>query len=149
MAANVKPFWQRKTLLQMSKDEWESLCDGCGLCCLQKLIDDDSGGVYYTNVACKLLDLDNCQCKNYSDRKQHVPDCVQLTAKDVESFSWLPQTCAYRLLAQGEDLPVWHRLRCGRPQAVHEQGISLLGRMQSELEVAEENWEQHLIFRSA
>ncbi|MDM1696184.1 YcgN family cysteine cluster protein [Thiopseudomonas alkaliphila] len=149
MAAIVTPFWQRKTMQEMTTEEWESLCDGCGLCCLQKLEDEEDGDIYYTNIACKLLDLDSCQCTNYAERKTFVPDCIQLTPAQVDDFKWLPQTCAYRLVAEGKDLPVWHHLVCENTDAVHVERISYSGRMVSELSVAEDDWEQHLIFKSS
>lgn len=101
MAAKVEPFWKRKTLAQLDQDEWESLCDGCGLCCLQKLEDEDDGSVYYTRIACKLLDLQSCRCTNYAERIRFVPDCIQLTPAQADEFQWLPPTCGYRLVAEG------------------------------------------------
>ena len=148
MAAKVEPFWKRKTLAQLDQDEWESLCDGCGLCCLQKLEDEDDGSVYYTRIACKLLDRDSCQCTNYPNRQQFVPDCIQLSPARTDEFRWLPPTCAYRLVSEGVDLPPWHHLLCGDRQAVHAAGISQAGRMLSEDSVAEDDWEEHLIFRA-
>ena len=115
---------------------------------MQKLADEDDDSVYYTNVACKLLDLDTARCSNYSDRKNYVADCIQLTPGKAETFKWLPTTCAYRLVSEGKDLFVWHHLVCGNTDAVHTEGISQLGRMASELDVPEEEWENHLIFRS-
>ena len=148
MAAKVEPFWKRKTLAQLDAEEWESLCDGCGLCCLQKLEDEDDGSVYYTRIACKLLDRDSCRCSDYANRRAQVPDCIQLDAAQAEQFKWLPPTCAYRLVAAGSDLPPWHHLVCGDRNAVHEQRISQAGRMLSENQVAEDDWEDHLIFRA-
>lgn len=148
MAAKVEPFWKRKTLDQLDAGEWESLCDGCGLCCLQKLEDEEDGGVYYTRIACRLLDLETCRCRDYANRRQSVPDCIQLTAAQAGEFQWLPPTCAYRLLAEGKDLPLWHPLVCGDPQAVHRERISQAGRMLSETSVAEDDWEDYLIFRA-
>ncbi|QLF94354.1 YcgN family cysteine cluster protein [Pseudomonas sp. ABC1] len=148
MAAKVEPFWIRKTLSQLDRDEWESLCDGCGLCCLQKLEDEEDGAVYYTRVACKLLDLQTCQCSDYPARRASVPDCIQLTAADAVDFKWLPPTCGYRLVAEGKDLPLWHHLVCGDRQAVHDERISQAGRMIAEDSVDEDDWEQYLIFRA-
>lgn len=148
MAAKVEPFWKRKSLAQLDAQEWESLCDGCGLCCLQKLEDDEDGSVYYTRVACRLLDLKSCRCSDYPNRRATVPDCIQLTAADAPSFTWLPPTCGYRLVAEGKDLPPWHHLVCGDPDAVHAARISQAGRMLSETEVSEDDWEAHLIFRA-
>jgi len=148
MAAKVEPFWKRKTLDQLDSEEWESLCDGCGLCCLQKLEDEEDGGVYYTRIACRLLDLDTCRCRDYANRHRSVPDCIRLTPAQAGEFQWLPPTCAYRLLAEGRDLPLWHPLVCGDPQAVHRERVSQAGRMLSETSVAEDDWEDYLIFRA-
>ena len=148
MAAIVKPFWKSKKLEQMTQEEWESLCDSCGLCCLQKLADaEDPNAVYYTRIACKLLDLGSARCSNYPNRQAFVPDCIQLKAADIRSYNWLPQTCAYRLLAEDKPLPPWHHLICGDVNAVHASGVSQYGRMLGEKEVPEEEWENHLIFR--
>ena len=122
------PFWRSKTLAEMTRAEWESLCDGCGKCCLHKIEDADDGRYYYTDVACRLLNLGTCQCKNYADRRLHVPDCVELTADEVGSLGWLPSSCAYRLLAAGKDLPWWHPLVSGDPETVHKAGASVRGR---------------------
>jgi uncharacterized cysteine cluster protein YcgN (CxxCxxCC family) len=143
-----RPFWQRKTLAQMSPEEWESLCDGCGLCCLQKLEDEDDGVVYFTDVACKLLDLNSCQCSNYPERRRHVPDCVSLDAETVAAIGWLPRTCAYRLVSEGKPLRRWHHLVCGDRNAVHAAGISRAGRMVCETAIPAEAWEDRIIFRS-
>lgn len=148
MFVEVEPFWKQKTLSQLTPPEWESLCDGCGLCCLQKLEDEDDGAVYYTRIACKLLDLNTCQCRDYIRRKTHVPDCIHLSADDVGEFRWLPPSCSYRLVAERKDLPSWHRLVCGDAEAVHRHRVSLSGRMLSENDVDEDDWEDHLIFRA-
>ena len=148
MAAKVEPFWIRKTLDQLDSQEWESLCDGCGLCCLQKLEDEDDNSVYYTRIACKLLDLKTCQCTDYPNRRDFVPDCIQLTPGKADEFKWLPPTCGYRLVSEGKDLPLWHHLVCGDRDAVHHAQISQSGRMLAEGSVADEDWEDHLIFRA-
>jgi uncharacterized cysteine cluster protein YcgN (CxxCxxCC family) len=131
------PFWKRKTLAEMNAREWESLCDGCGKCCLVKLEDERTGRVRYTDVACALLDPQSCRCRDYANRTRRVPDCVKLSPRDVESFHWLPRTCAYRLIAQGDDLPWWHPLVSGDPTTVHRAGVSIRGRVVRESQVAD------------
>ena len=128
-------FWKNKTLRQMSPSEWEALCDGCGKCCLVKLIDDLTDDLHYTTVACKLLDCESCQCGDYENRKSLVEDCVILSPRLIEELHWMPSTCAYRLIYEGKDLYWWHPLISGNPNTVHEAGISVRGRVISEREV--------------
>ena len=127
-----KPFWKTTPLDQMTKEEWESLCDGCARCCLHKLEDVETGEIAQTNVACRLLDLGSCQCTNYPERSRLVPDCITLTPDLVGKLSWMPKTCAYRMLAEGRDLAWWHPLVSGDPETVHQAGISVRGRAISE-----------------
>jgi uncharacterized cysteine cluster protein YcgN (CxxCxxCC family) len=127
-----QPFWRTKSLKEMSSAEWESLCDGCGRCCLNKLEDVDTSAIYWTDVACKLLDGESCRCKNYRSRRKYVPDCVKLTPKSVGTLSWLPPTCAYRLVDEGRELYWWHPLVSGDFESVHEAGISVRGKTVSE-----------------
>ena len=123
------PFWKAKSLAEMSRAEWESLCDGCGRCCLVKLEDEDTGAIHATDVACRLFDAGACRCRDYANRTTVVPDCVGLTPHAVRSLTWLPPTCAYRLVAAGKDLPWWHPLVSGRAESVVEAGVSVKGRV--------------------
>ncbi|PQM28995.1 YcgN family cysteine cluster protein [Sphingopyxis lindanitolerans] len=125
-AAAERPFWEAP-LASLDAGEWEALCDGCGKCCLHKLEDEDTGRIYPTNVACRLLDLSTARCGDYRHRRRHVPDCLTLTKTKVADIEWLPQTCAYRLRAEGEPLPEWHYLVCGDRDAVHRAGESIVG----------------------
>ncbi len=134
MAPATTPFWRSKALHEMTRAEWESLCDGCGRCCLHKLRDEDTDEIGWTEVACRLLDTQSCRCSDYANRKARVPDCVKLTARRVAGIDWLPPTCAYRLLAEGQDLPWWHPLVSGRPETVHEAGVSVRGKAVPERE---------------
>ena len=122
---NNTEFWKTKTLQELDDQEWESICDGCGRCCLHKLEDIDTGELHYTRLACKLLDTTTCQCSNYTDRFSYVPDCVSLKQDLYQNLKWLPSTCAYRLLAEGKDLPDWHHLVSKDQLSVQLAGISV------------------------
>ncbi len=123
-----KPFWAVKSLEEMSQPEWESLCDGCGRCCLHKLRYEPGNELAYTNVACRLLDLHTCQCSRYATRHTYVPDCVTLTPAALAEIDWLPPSCAYRRIKEGRKLAWWHRLVCGDADMVHKAGVSVSGR---------------------
>ena len=129
----------------MTHDEWEALCDGCGLCCLHKLQDEDTGRVYYTAVACRLLDLSTCRCTGYLERHRQVKRCVSLDPSRAETLDWLPDTCAYRRLARGEDLPWWHPLVSGDPDTVHTAGMSARDIAISESEVLPDRFQDYII----
>lgn len=128
-AAMMQDFWKEKTLEELSAPEWEALCDGCGKCCLAKLEDEDTGDIYWTSVGCRLLDERTCRCRDYENRFASVPDCVRLTPSNVRTIPWLPNTCAYRLVAEGNDLYWWHHLVSGSRDTVHQAGISVRGRV--------------------
>ena len=139
-------FWKTKTLEEMSNAEWESLCDGCARCCLEKLEDEDTGKIYFTHIACQLLDAGRCTCKDYPNRSDKVPDCVRLTPENVRTLNWLPPSCGYRLVAEGRDLYWWHPLISGDPDTVHEAGVSVRGRVVgTEDEIAEADLEDHIV----
>ncbi len=147
MLGMAEPFWKTKTLEEMSATEWESLCDGCGKCCLSKLEDEDTGEIHFTSVGCRLFNADTCRCGDYANRLKKVSDCVQLTPQNVRTISWLPRTCAYRLVAEGRDLFSWHPLVSGDADSVHKAGISMRGRVTaSETEMAEpEDYFDHML----
>ena len=125
-------FWKTKPLEAMTREEWEALCDGCGRCCLHKLRDETDGSIAYTNVACRLLDTETCRCRHYATRRRYVPDCIRLTPSTLPTLDWLPPSCAYRRLQEGQGLPAWHPLVTGDPESIHEAGISVRGRVVSE-----------------
>ncbi|MCH2157356.1 MAG: YcgN family cysteine cluster protein [Oleiphilaceae bacterium] len=141
----TQPFWERKTLAQMTSSEWESLCDGCAKCCLHKLQDDETDEVFYTSVACRKLDLETCRCTVYRDRLKHVPECLDLIQEDLDALDWLPSSCAYRMVSEGRGLASWHPLVSGDADSVHKKGMSALGRVVSEDTVAEEELELYII----
>jgi len=145
MAKQSKPFWETKTLSQMSPEEWESLCDGCGRCCLNKLEDIDTNALHFTNIACKLLDDASCRCLDYPNRKELVPECLILTPDSVESSNALPESCAYRRLAEGKPLLNWHPLISGSTETVHQHGISVQGKTISEQYIHVEQFEDFIV----
>lgn len=138
-------FWRRLSLEDMSAAQWESLCDGCGRCCLNKLEDADTGAIEWTSIACRLLDAGSCRCSDYGSRSEKVPDCVTLTAHKVRTLTWLPPSCAYRLVAEGHELYWWHPLVSGDPDTVHEAGVSVRGRTVGEMEVPSTEWESFIV----
>jgi uncharacterized cysteine cluster protein YcgN (CxxCxxCC family) len=136
-------FWKTKTLAEMTTAEWESLCDNCGKCCLNKLEDEDTGDIYFTSVACNLIDLNSCRCTRYPKRTTLVPECIDLKQHDFAEYNWLPSTCAYRLLVDGKELPSWHPLITGDLESVKEVGVSISSYAMKESEV--EDLEDHII----
>jgi len=141
----VQPFWEHKKLTELTSEEWESLCDGCGRCCLKKLQDETTGRLVYTDVACKLLDRERCRCTRYAQRTQLVPDCIEIKADDAQTFAWLPTTCAYRKLAEGKPLDWWHPLVSGDADSVHRAGISVRGRTLAEEDVDEATLDTRIV----
>ncbi len=136
-------FWEHHPLHELTVEEWEALCDGCARCCLQKLEDEESGEVFYTSIACNLLDLECCSCSDYPNRNLNVPNCVHLTPEKTAEFHWLPSTCSYRLIHEGQPLPEWHPLQSGIRERVHEAGVSI--RSFAMLEEGGEDLEAYLI----
>jgi len=147
MTRPLRPrFWEKIPLRQMTPEEWEAVCDGCGKCCLNKLEDADTGEIFFTSIACRLFDDSSCRCGNYAIRKSLVPECVVLTPATLDEVAhWMPRSCAYRRLNEGRGLAAWHPLVSGDPQSVHRAGISVQGRTRPEFEIPEEDWEDHII----
>jgi len=140
------PFWQRKALEEMTDSEWESLCDGCGKCCLNKLEEEGTDRTFYTDVGCRLLDGQTCRCRDYAHRLDEVEDCVRLTPESLKTITWLPPSCAYVLLSEGKDLYWWHPLVSGDPETVHSAGVSVRGRVRaSETQVPDEMLEDYIV----
>ena len=137
-----QPFWRHKKLGELTEAEWESLCDGCGRCCLNKLEDEDTGEIFFTRAVCHLLDIERCRCPHYNQRQVEVPTCLNLR-QGFDHFHWLPRTCAYRLMHERKPLPYWHPLISGRAESVHEAGISVRKLAISEKEV--DDLEDHII----
>lgn len=145
MQPDPQPFWRTKPLEAMTPEEWESLCDGCGRCCLNKIEDEDTGEIHLTRLACRLLDLNSCRCSDYPNRKAKVSDCLSIDVDKARSLPWLPPTCGYRLVAEGRDLAWWHPLISGSADTVHEAGISVRGRARSEKGVKIEAYWKYII----
>jgi len=137
MSPAMRPFWETKQLHEMTETEWESLCDGCGLCCLVRFEDEETLEVIPTRVHCKLFDPEACRCSDYENRKQFVPDCIKLTPFNVEALEWMPRSCAYRRLHEGRGLAWWHPLVSGDPETVHTAGVSVRGETISETTLAD------------
>jgi uncharacterized cysteine cluster protein YcgN (CxxCxxCC family) len=138
-------FWRTKPLSTLTPEEWELLCDGCANCCLIKFEDEDTGRLYHTNLVCHLLEIYHCRCTRYPERSILVPTCLTLTPDLAGSLPWMPDTCAYRLLAEGKDLPIWHPLVSGDPKTVHTSGNSVRGKVVSTRNVDEEDWPDYVI----
>ncbi len=138
-------FWQTKKLEQMTDNEWESLCDHCARCCLLKLEDEDTAELFFTNVSCHLLDIEKCSCKDYTNRKFLVPECLRIQKMALSEYQWLPSSCAYRLIAEGKDLPGWHPLISGNPQSVQQAGVTVDGFAVSEDYIHPQQLEDHII----
>lgn len=139
------PFWKTTSLEDMTQQQWESLCDGCGRCCLNKLEDWDTGEIAWTNVACRLLNSSSCRCSDYENRQAKVPECISLTPDAVRSIAWLPPSCGYRLVAEGRDLYWWHPLISLDPQTVHQAGVSVRDRTVPEEGMETEDFENHIV----
>lgn len=145
IAKRYQPYWETKTLAQMDDLEWESICDGCGKCCLQKLQDEETDEIYYTDLACHQLNIKTCQCKVYSQRFKHVESCVDLTPKHLDEFKWLPDTCSYRVHHETGKLPDWHPLLVGDHSKMLNQGLTVKNYAVNEHRVPEEDWDTHVI----
>jgi uncharacterized protein len=139
------PFWEDKSLEEMTRAEWEALCDGCARCCLIKLEDEDTGEIVTSDVHCRLMEPESCLCSDYRHRQERVPDCIKLDPQNVKTIPWMPVTCAYRRLAEGRGLAWWHPLVSGDPTTVHTAGISIRGRAVDEKTVARDEWEDHAV----
>lgn len=146
MDDKIQPFWETKTLGEMSPSEWEALCDGCGRCCLEKIRDEDTGETLVAGVSCEFLDLENCRCSVYPDRLRRNPDCIPLSPENLDEIAWLPSTCAYRLIAEGRPLKWWHPLISGDPGTVHKAGISVRGKVVSGRYVHPDDIIKHVLF---
>lgn len=138
-------FWIDTPLQALTAAQWEALCDGCGLCCMHKFEDADTGEMLYTSVACRLFDDAGCRCRDYGKRLLKVADCLNLRSLSLAQMRWLPATCAYRLRAEDKPLPAWHPLVAGHAEAVHAAGMSMRGRSVPEDAVPEAAWPDYII----
>jgi len=138
-------FWETKQLSEMSSEEWESLCDGCAKCCLNKLEDEDTEEIFFTRVACDLVDLESCRCTKYTERTRLVPECIDLTQHDFSEYTWLPATCAYKLLSDGQPLPPWHPLITGNKESIFEAGVAIRSFAIKESQINMDDLEEHII----
>ena len=145
MTPLINDYWNHKTLSEMTAAEWEALCDGCAWCCVHKIQDIDTEEVFYTRVVCKFLDLHRCRCTDYPHRHELVPTCIQLTTELIPQLTWLPKTCAYRLVSEGKDLPDWHPLRSGNDYQIHKQGASVRHKVISEREIDMDHLEDYVV----
>jgi len=143
--SNINPFWKEKSLVEMSREEWESLCDHCGKCCLTKLEDEDEGSVYYTNIVCDLFNTKDGSCTDYGNRETLVSTCLRLTQDNLAQIEWLPPSCAYRRIMEGRGLAKWHHLISGDKNTIHQTGHSVLGRVVFEKDVNEDDLEEHIV----
>lgn len=141
----TKRFWEHKSLDELTQQEWESLCDGCGQCCLQKLQDENTNEVLYTHLSCHLLDNNTARCTDYENRERRVPSCIKLTRALIDQFQWLPYSCAYRRIAENRALEDWHPLISRDSDTVHQAGISVVGKVVHNNKVVEADWEEHVI----
>jgi uncharacterized cysteine cluster protein YcgN (CxxCxxCC family) len=139
------PFWKTKQLTELTHEEWESLCDGCARCCIIKFEDEETNELFFTNVVCQYLDIYHCRCTCYADHSVRVPTCVTLTPGIIKSLYWMPETCAYRLLAEGKELPDWHPLVSGDPKSVHKAGISVRGKVVSAKDIPEDDLPDYVV----
>ena len=140
-----RPFWETKTLSEMNREEWESLCDGCAKCCLHKLEDEDTGMIHFTRVVCRYLDEKKCRCTVYDKRRKLVPTCLQLEAGELDQLHWMPSTCAYKLLNEGKPLPIWHPLIAGNRKAMIASSNTVTGKVISEEYVPDEGLQEHIV----
>jgi uncharacterized protein len=145
LSDNHLPFWKAKRMQELNSQEWEALCDGCARCCLIKLEDEETREIFLTWVTCPILDIEACRCTRYSTRHIANPECIELTLEVIPQLSWLPDTCAYRLLAEGKELPDWHPLISGSDQAMHNAGMSIRGKCISEKDIPTDSLEDYIV----